>query len=215
MVSLACPPITTCPEFSWSAPHPRRVLTADCRASSVKHGIATPIGVGFTAIDRDAFRVHPTTDQEIAYDYLVWALLPSRAYPASGSTSDGLLEMRTRGDAERLRNELTPVVGVGERGRSASRRSGCGCRQAPRREGCGPLPWVFCAPRNVVEYFLITSSAQWRQPSRINLPDLVGTRGGTARTRTLQGLKRDAGELRPQDGTLLTRANVTDICYTI
>ncbi|BAH51560.1 NAD(P)/FAD-dependent oxidoreductase [Rhodococcus opacus] len=82
-----------------------------------EHGVTTRLGVPVTQIDRTGRRVVLADDRAIDYDHLVLALGASpRPIDIPGRSLEGVMELRTRTDAERLREHLNAgsrVVVVG------------------------------------------------------------------------------------------------------
>lgn len=65
------------------------------------------------SIDRAANRVHFDDDEELAYDHLVLATgARNRALPVPGADLPGVLALRTRDDADRLRASLSDAQDV-------------------------------------------------------------------------------------------------------
>ena len=77
-----------------------------------QNGIDLRLGVTATTIDRDAKKVHFSDGQVETYDHLILATgSRARRLPIPGGEDEGLLELRTTQDAERLKSRL----GAGQR----------------------------------------------------------------------------------------------------
>ncbi len=84
-----------------------------------EHGVELRVGEPVTGIDRARQRVVLASGEALPYDHLVLALgARNRPLPVPGADLDGVLQLRTLGDAEALRQRLDAarevvVVGAG------------------------------------------------------------------------------------------------------